>query len=47
MERDEHGKNAKIENHIWEIAKILNKNEHIELKTIENAKSAILKILKK
>ena len=47
MDNDQHTKNAKIENHIWEIAKILNKNQYIELETINDAKLAILKILKK
>ena len=47
MEREDHTKNAKIENHIWEIAKLLNKNKFIESKTIEDAKIAILKILTK
>ena len=47
MDRDEHARNSKIENHIWEIAKILNKNKYVEIDTIETAKNAILKILKK
>ena len=47
MDRDEHTRNSKIENHIWEIAKLLNKNKFIESKTIEDAKIAILKILTK
>jgi hypothetical protein len=47
MDRDEHARNSKIENHIWEIAKLLNKNKFIESKTIEDAKIAILKILTK
>jgi len=47
MNRDEHTRNSKIENHIWEIAKLLNKNKFIESKTIEDAKIAILKILTK
>ena len=47
MNRDEHTRNSKIENHIWEIAQLLNKNKFIESKTIEDAKIAILKILTK
>ena len=46
MDRNEHTKNSKIENHIWEIAKILNKNRYVEPKIIDEAKSLILKILK-
>ena len=47
MNRDEHTKNAKIENHIWDIVKILNKNNLVEFQTIEDIKIAIFKILKK
>ena len=47
MEREDHTKNAKIENHIWEIARILNKNNYVEHKIIEEAKDALMKILKK
>ena len=47
MNHDEHIKNSKIENHIWEIARILNKNKYVEHKIIEEAKDALMKILKK
>jgi len=47
MNREEHTKNSKIENHIWEIAKILNKNNFVEEKMIKEAKDSVIKILKK
>jgi hypothetical protein len=47
MNREEHTKNSKIENHIWEIAKILNKNDFVEDKIIQKAKDSVTKILKK
>ena len=47
MQRDEHTKIAKVENHLWEIAKLLNKEPYIDLKNIENAKESLLKIFKK
>jgi hypothetical protein len=45
MDYDEHTKNAKIENHIWEIAQILHPNSLIEKEKIEEAKKCLLNIL--
>jgi len=47
MNRDEHTKNSKIENHIWEIAKIINKNDFVAHQIIQEAKDSVTKILKK
>ena len=47
MNRDEHAKNSQIENHIWEIAKLVNKNNFVKYQTIEEAKISIMKTLKK
>lgn len=46
MSRDEHNKIAKVENLIWEIAEILQKNTIIENKKINEAKKTLLQIFK-
>ena len=45
--RNEFENNAKIENMIWEIAKILNPHEYIDPKDINLAKEKTISILKK
>lgn len=39
--RDEHNKIAIIENHLWEIAKILESNSYIDPKKIQQIKEYI------
>lgn len=47
MSKDEHNKIAKVENLIWEIAKILQPNEYVEKSKIEDAKQTLLTIFEK
>jgi hypothetical protein len=44
MSREEHNKMARVENLIWEIAKILQEKSYIEKDKIEKAKKALLTI---
>jgi len=46
MEREEHNKIAKIENKIWEIAKILQPNSVLDDKKIKEVELYLLKIFK-
>jgi len=46
MSREEHNKIAKIENLVWEIAKILQPDSYIENQKIEKAKKTLLIIFK-
>ena len=46
MSRDEHNKLSKIENLVWEAAKIIKPNSYIEPAKVEKAKEALLRILK-
>jgi len=45
MSREEHNKFAKIDNLIWEVAKIISPEEYIDPEKIKHAKEALLKIL--
>lgn len=45
MSKEEFNQNAKIENLIWEIAKLLNPDQFIEKSKIEQAKNTLLSIL--
>jgi len=45
MSRENHNKMAMIENLIWEIAKILKKDQYIDPKKIAAAKDTIIKLL--
>jgi hypothetical protein len=45
MSKEEFNQNAKIENLIWEIAKLLNPDQFIEKGKIEQAKNTLLSIL--
>lgn len=45
MSRENHNKMAMIENLIWEIAKILKKDQYIDPKKIVAAKDTIIKLL--
>ena len=45
MSRENHNNMAMIENLIWEIAKILNKDQYIDPKKIAVAKDTIIKLL--
>ena len=45
MSKEDHNKTAKVENLLWEIAKILNPNSIIEKERIEEAKKSLLNIL--
>lgn len=42
MSREEHNKMAKIENLVWEIAKILHEGSYIEPEKVAKAKKALL-----
>jgi len=43
---EEHNKSSKIENLVWEAAKIIKPNSYIEPKKVQKAKEALLRILK-
>jgi len=45
LSKEEHNKTAKIENLIWEAAKILNPDSYIEPKKIQDVKQHLLRIL--
>lgn len=45
LSRDEHNKSAKIENLIWEIAKLNQPNSYIDPKKIQASKEILLKFL--
>ena len=45
MSKEEHNKNAKIENLIWEIAKTLKPSGYIEPEKINKAKKSLMEIL--
>ena len=47
MSRENHNKMAMIENLIWEIANILNKDQYIDPKKITQTKDTIIKLLSK
>ena len=45
MSRENHNNTAMIENLVWEIAKILNKDQYIDPKKVTAAKDTIIKLL--
>ena len=46
MSKEEHDKMARIENLVWEIAKIIKSESYIEPQKVEEAKQALLTILR-